>query len=135
MKRKTKIESNEKLEGLVGWLAFFQVSMYVTLAILIYDAYFYDILLAIPSVCFIISLALMYQKKRIFKPFIITSLWVLAGYFILAFIIGILKGVVPVTDESNLAKVLAESLRPVIWSLIWTSYFLKSERVKNTFVN
>jgi len=80
----------------------------------------------------LISLILLYKKKRLFVPFVIS-------YFILVAVVTVVSlGLVQsisVMAEYRTGQSVSKALQNAGSCLICVTYFLKSKRVKNTFIN
>jgi len=78
----------------------------------------------------LVSLVMLYKKKRLFVPFVIC-------YFILVAIVTVVSlGLVQsisVMAEYRTGQSVSKALQNVGSCLVFVSYFLKSRRVKNTF--
>lgn len=157
------ITINKSLEGLGGWLGFFQFSMYVSLlsGIMIFasiipvygseiwgaltdpssDAYdpFWKPLIIFETVGNIVSillilliLVLLYTKKSLLPKVVITMM----VYNVLLVIVDyILLQQIPMTSLIEDGNSTREITRSMLYACIWIPYFLRSKRVRNTFVN
>lgn len=118
-----------------GWLFIpalgytFQLGMFLVLLLLgaikvvekpelMIGALFYSII-AIPAA---IGAWAMWKKKRWFRWFYLVNCWGSTFLYLGASIYG---------RDSDLG---AKTVTFAIWSIIWTLYFLKSQRVKETFI-
>lgn len=80
----------------------------------------------------IMVIILFYRKKKLLPKMIIllyiwSILWVFADYYLAGLILG-----GPVVDSMKVFRILV--LSP-IFKIIWIIYFIRSKRVKATFVN
>ena len=122
----------EKLKGLDGWLILPIIVLFISIPILLYDIvstlglYEVDFLigfLIFLDMCFIVfivvTLVAMFNKKK-YLPKLVISFYSanLIIQLVLALYTGVYTGVI----------------LPIISASIWISYFVKSKRVKNTFV-
>ncbi|OMF37757.1 hypothetical protein BK133_04260 [Paenibacillus sp. FSL H8-0548] len=88
----------------------------------------YNILLILFSVY---SLIQFYRKKAIFPRLMII-------FYSVSFIVGVIDSVllyqIPLAREMEDSTIISDAVRPFLTCAIWIPYFLKSVRVKNTFV-
>ncbi|UVI27916.1 DUF2569 domain-containing protein [Paenibacillus spongiae] len=77
-------------------------------------------------------LLLMYRKKRLLVPMVITYF---AAVLILSTAGFILAQYIPLTAGQGIGKSLSKLIGNMLTCLIWIPYFLKSVRVRSTFVN
>jgi len=123
--------SKEKIKGIGGWLILPIIGLFVSIPILLYDLLsmnaiyefnFYIGLLSLIDVVFLIftvvALFPIFHKKKYVPQIMITFY---AANIVLQLVIAIM-----VSDYTGLTQ-------PAIGGVIWIPYFLKSERVKNTF--
>ncbi|CAM3506152.1 MULTISPECIES: DUF2569 domain-containing protein [Paenibacillus] len=152
------------VEGLGGWLVLVQISIYFSLititALLITNVLpiyepevwevltdpsspYYDAMLA-PLILFetvmnvlfviglIVALVMMYSKKRAFPKWMI-------GYIIASLLFGIadfaVASQIELLAETDDGQSATQIVRSMIYACIWIPYFIRSERVRNTFVN
>jgi len=138
MKKRGKKSNNkhDKLKGLKGWLIlvtiglisislmYFLFSLIQIIDILLGNATFEVILLLIFSIIFcalfVYCLRLELKHKKEFPTWFISSLWVSS-------ILGLIIGQIQKSEFS------ATPLN-FIGTILWTLYFIKSKRVRNTFV-
>jgi len=127
---------DNKLKGLKGWL-----SLVIVTLVLLFLSYFLTALVQIMniilgegglstvfwlifflvfSVLFGYCLNLGFKHKKEFPTWFIFSLWISS-------IIGL---IISQTQESGFIATPFS----FIWTILWTWYFIKSKRVKNTFV-
>lgn len=122
----------EKTQGIGGWLILFQIGLWyyllasLFLLILINNPYL-KIEGLFGLIIFIPTIILFYKKNKNIKWYAIASLW---SPFIFSMFLLIQKYNFNLTFSS--VRVIVQSL---LWATIWTIYFVKSNRVKNTFVN
>jgi len=79
----------------------------------------------------IVLLILLFTKSHHFPKWII--LFYLASLVIVA-VDTVLGGLIPAVAEQNDPSSKQELIRAMIATAIWVPYFIKSERVKNTFI-
>ena len=118
-----KTQKEQKIKGIGGWLLFPIVGMFITIIIQAVD----------------MIDTLMFYNLAEYQMFIITNavLISLAG-FSLYNIFKKNKNAKPLSIAFYVALTLLNLfVTPIalVGSLIWMFYFIKSERVKNTFVN
>ncbi|ANY74673.1 hypothetical protein BBD41_20045 [Paenibacillus ihbetae] len=152
------------VEGLGGWLILVQISIYFSLIAItallitnvlpIYEPEIWDVLtdpsspyydaMLVPLILFetvmniifviglLIALVMMYNKKRAFPKLMI-------GYIIASLLFGIVDFAVAsqieLLAETDDGQSLTQIVRSTIYACIWIPYFIRSERVRNTFVN
>jgi len=122
----------EKLKGIGGWLILPIIGLFVSIPILLYDIistlslYEMDSLLGFSLfidgafiVFIIITLIAMFNKKK-YLPKLMISFYL--ANFILQLVLSM------ITEEYD------SFLQSLISAAIWIPYFVKSQRVKNTFV-
>ncbi|WP_342564107.1 DUF2569 domain-containing protein [Paenibacillus sp. FSL R7-0345] len=151
-------------KGLGGWLALIQIGLYVTCIrtfILIYDFFIntrgsegwyaltspgsadYHTLWK-PTLIFEVSaniilllasvylLTLLYNKRAVFPRWLI--FYYIIGLLLQVVIIALVASI-PQSSELANGNLLQNIARGLVNSLIWTTYILRSKRVRNTFVN
>lgn len=152
------------IEGLGGWLVLVQISIYFSLiAITIftfnsvlpifdpeiwnvfadqaspyYDSMFVPLIVfeIIMNAAFVIllgiALYLMYKKKSAFPRLMI-------GYILFSLLASVLDYVlvnqVEILVEEDNGQFIREIVRACLYACIWIPYFIRSKRVRNTFVN
>lgn len=153
----------KRLEGLGGWLILVQVSIYLSLisvAIMLFNNVipafkpeFWNVLtdpsspaydpLWKPMLIFeavgnsvlllflIVMLPLLYGKKRAFPKTMITLMIV---SLLLAAVDYAMANQIKFIAEMEGVNTPTEIVRSIIYCCIWIPYFLRSERVRNTFV-
>ena len=124
---KTKI-----LKGLTGWLIIVQIGLILSIIIFIAESIFLFLrgfigfalifLLFFLYETFVIFL--MYSKDKKFPLFAIIGIWAPFGILI----------ILSILNTQWFFSSLTEILFSLIGGIIWTAYFRKSERVRNTFV-
>ncbi|MFH1608138.1 MAG: DUF2569 family protein [archaeon] len=131
-----KNESKKKLKGIGGWLLFFTIIIIIFVILLTTLSIFYIVdliqgkpIATNPYMLFVqvmllilwgYALNLEFKYKKEFPKVVI-------GVLIINWILGLVNSIF----ESNIFYFLATGF---VWTLIWVAYFLKSKRVKNTFV-
>ncbi|WP_440962198.1 DUF2569 domain-containing protein [Paenibacillus nitricinens] len=112
----TALTSNESEFYHPLWGATVVFEIVFTLAILIFSVYI---------------LINFYGKKSILPRLLII-------FYVLVPLVGIIDYIlliqIPLVRELETGKSLRNIIRPVMTSAIWIAYFIKSERVKNTFI-
>ena len=124
----------EKIQGLGGWLILPIIGLFISILVLLSDLSTvlstYEMSGYIAFVCLldivwlslaIISLVMIFRKKSS------TPQWVI-GFYITSIVLTTFVAIISGDYYSRLPA-------QIIGSIIWISYFLKSKRVKNTFVN
>lgn len=128
----------KKLEGIGGWLIPPLIGLIIgslwTL-LLFFDTILNQVLIdfilyGIISIAYIWILSLMLRKKKAFPKIAIWFLWILA---ILSILSEFLLSSYHTVEQIGYA--FGSNLGSIIWAIIWTLYFKKSIRVKNTFIN
>jgi len=152
------------VSGLNGWLVLVQIGIYATLLLSLIrffneylsvldpevwslltskDSEFYHPLwgptiifeMAVLIIMFVFCLYILfnfYSKKAILPKLMIIFY---AGSLAARVIDYILVQLIPVANEIGDGVALRSLIQGVVVCLIWIPYFLKSERVKNTFIN
>jgi len=127
-----------------GWLAWPAVGIVVTLLqegaaawSLMADlvampnlATLFPVVIAVPWVLFASAVAVFFFRKHRWAPYLYIVL--LGGYVIFGEVYLLLHVVAPEPDTADAPKQLA---RAVLAACIWIPYFIRSKRVKLTFVN
>lgn len=152
------------VEGLGGWLVLVQISMYfslITITYLLFNHIFpvfepeiwnmitdkgsaaYNQSLVqlilfetVVNVLFIIALVfalfLLYRKKKAFPKLMI-------GYILFSLLTSIVDYVavsqIEILAQGNDGTFMREVTRSILYACIWIPYFIRSKRVRNTFVN
>lgn len=127
----------ERLEGLGGWLIPVHIMLYMNVAFNASTAIsliglvnlfaswreasviIYTVLLSLFSVFVLVKL---YQRDKLFPLSAVVTIWV-SPFYVFLFPLFILPG--------ELIRLL---LLYAIWGVAWTLYFVRSKRVRNTFV-
>ena len=132
MARKIKRKTQGKLEGIGGWLILPIIGLFISVPILLYDLlsvnaiYEFNFYIGLLSLLDIILLVLVvialfsiFNKKK-YAPKIMISFYTanIMIQLVIAFLIEDFSGIIA----------------PIIGGAIWIPYFIKSKRVKNTFV-
>lgn len=125
--------AKEQSKGIGGWLIFPIIGLFLSLIIIIYDliivnvsfsfwfiGVFLSCLYLIILIFILISLLSIFSKKK-FVPKLMICFYVtnVLIHLIIAFIVQDFSRISPLT----------------VGGIIWSIYFIRSERVKNTFVN
>lgn len=76
-------------------------------------------------------LYLIFSKRKIAKLFNIIHLWIL---FLLPVIYDLIDWLIPPNYGLEGIGAILSIIFLLPWAIIWTIYFMRSERVKNTFV-
>jgi len=138
-----KSENYKELKGLGGWLILIQISLWI--GIIAYFFYFIEFLLDFQNILFIIfflvlfiltgyTLFLMYLYDKKFPLFAIIWLWLPFLSPLIGFIILFFSMITGLTTAYELGIFIGGFMLSIIPSIIWTEYFRKSKRIKNTFV-
>lgn len=79
----------------------------------------------------IILVVLFFQKRKIFPK--IAIFYLLAN---LVFVVGdtIVAGMIPLVAQQDNSSSMKEIIRSVVGAAVWVPYFIRSKRVKGTFV-
>ena len=137
----------KKLEGIGGWLILFSIGLFVGLGINIKELLtdyglntssdpvlekiivFENIGVAIGLIFLIVVIINFFQKKR-------KVINLIKYYYIYIISYSILDGII-VSSYFNMvnAVVIVPIIQAIISAAIWISYFQRSVRVKNTFIN
>jgi len=137
--------SFSKLKGLGGWLVLVQIGLIlgaiiylITSIIFFIDKEFqYSLIFGVLFLFLAIyegyTLLLMYKRDYKFPTFAIWGLWLPFGVYLLATLISLFSGNESISSASELGQVTGGVLIMILPSIIWTLYFKKSKRVKNTF--
>jgi hypothetical protein len=142
----SKTNQNGSLKGLGGWLVFTQIGLW--LAIISYLIYFILIFLSLlESEAILItgsylllaaltgySIFLMYTKNKKFPIFMIILLWLSFLHYLTTSVLGLFGQVEILSTISEYGKFIGRIILRIIPASLWTAYFIKSKRVKNTFV-
>lgn len=123
--------SEGKLKGIGGWLILPIIGLFLSIPVLLYDLlsistlYEFDFYIGLLSFLdivliawIIVALFSIFNKKK-YAPQVMISFYV--ANIIIQLVIAFL-----IMDYSGLVA-------PIVSGAIWISYFIKSERVKNTF--
>ncbi|MGZ9583687.1 DUF2569 domain-containing protein [Paenibacillus marinisediminis] len=151
------------VSGLGGWLVLIQIGLYATIIMLINSLFTYTIpslsseiwdpLTSVNSDLYhplwgftiifagvfntlnllfsIYCLINMYRKKTIF-PKLMIAFYTLS--LIIAIVDYVLMSQLPIANGLDDGSILKDMVRAIITCMIWIPYFLKSERVQNTFI-
>jgi len=134
-------EEQKTKKDIEGWLAFFVFGLYVSIFIILYytlviEFLFFKLLFLVYLSCLIYTIVLMHKRKKIFKKFAVLTLWFWAGIIV----IEVIYFIFVLTEEQFLEwwglmfyGEAGQLVIAVIISILWTNYFLKSKRVKDTF--
>jgi len=133
MKKSIKPQKKEKLKGIGGWLIIPIIGLFLSIILVLYDLlsmnaiYEFDFYIGLLSlldigllILVITSLVLVFNKKKSAPKLII-------AFYITNIILQTVVAVL-IEDYSGIAA-------PWVGGAIWILYFLKSKRVKNTFIN
>jgi hypothetical protein len=148
---------NEDLRGVAGWLGFFVVIMaaispLATVALVARDLYgdplvratYADLFgtielfewchaVVVIAGCWFVAWRLVNVQNWLTVKITIGAIWLIAVGGVLTEVGGI-SLITGIPMEALFGASLGpEMLRPIIFCLIWTAYFLKSERVANTY--
>jgi hypothetical protein len=135
MEKKREVK---KLKGIGGWLILPTIFFFIIAiagigvlisGILISEINFTTISIGLLSFLFIYILYLEFKHKKEFPKYAIIGNWC---FFIILSIIVVLDSIsIKNFNYSNFVfSLFLNSIMPIIW----TTYFLKSKRIKNTFV-
>ncbi|MEC0257835.1 DUF2569 domain-containing protein [Paenibacillus lautus] len=153
-----------RVEGLGGWLVFVQISLYFSLISIMYvlvtilfpvfepetwnlitdktsPGYnqaliqliiFETVVNVIFVITAVIALFLLYRKKRAFPKLMI-------GYISFSLLVSIVDyaavSQIEIMAQGDNGKFMSEWIRSLLYTSIWIPYFIRSKRVRNTFVN
>lgn len=125
------LPENKEIKGLGGWLIIFQIGLWIELVvygIILLEAESYSFILFLTLfILSIITLAFMYTKDKRFPFLAILGLWLpLINVFI--------DFVNTPESDSGLQYLAGAILIYAVPAIIWTLYFRRSKRVKNTFI-
>ena len=120
----TEKKSNNEIEGIGGWLILPIIGLFATIVIQLAD----------------LSESLSYYSFQDVIPFVLINLVLIALCTVALFFIFTKSKQAPKYAIATLVingalAVLLGLYAGLIGTVIWVLYFLKSERVKNTFVN
>jgi len=151
------------VSGLGGWLILIQIGLYVTILMTLNQIIRYDLdiftsevwemltsegselydplwkptilfesIYHVASVVFSIYILIQFYRKKSIVPRLIIILY--SASVVIGIIDYILLQQIAVAQEFEDEGSLRDVVRSVITSVVWISYLLKSERVKNTFI-
>jgi len=127
----------KSVQGIKGWLLVYFICS-VPLIVFYTGAFSgwvldYPLWLVIPIlVTLAIPLALILLKSDKAPKWNIVELWVIAVLMPLRIITGVIMGDMGRVREFIIPLILF-ALFPIVWAIIWSQYFKKSLRVRNTF--
>ncbi|MNJ50042.1 hypothetical protein D3C77_453030 [compost metagenome] len=157
-----KVNPFEK-SGLGGWLVVIQIGLYLTLLLLLNQIVNYDLVAITGETWDLLTTESSAYYNALWKPYIIFEVTFNILYFLFAIFILVQfyrkKSILPklmiafysisvliafidftfvqqfeILTEIDGGKSLTSILRSLLTCLIWIPYFIKSERVNNTFV-
>ena len=137
--------SKRKVQGIGGWLIFPTIGLIVSIlgflglsllsALEIFSGegnkVLYIVLLCYLTISFFAtySLVLEFKKKKTFPKLAISTMWIAIPLLLIATFVEGYEG------PEEIGYEIGQMVKIIISNIIWTEYFLKSKRVKNTFVN
>jgi len=116
------MKGNKKLKGIGGWLLLPTIGLFLNILISIFWFWIYSYddlmqyIIGFSMMFSIITLYLEFNYKKSFKIFAIISLWITTFVSLL----------ISITLDEGFGS-------GALGAIIWTVYFIKSKRVKNTF--
>ena len=142
--KKFKDTEDKNIKGLGGWLVLVQIGLWISLLISLYlilstflsSEGFNHLYLVFSFLyfCFIAyTLFLMYSYDKKFPIFAVIGIWLPFISPLMLFMLALFGVVVGAVTASDLGEFLGGLLALSLGAVIWTAYFLKSQRVKNTF--
>lgn len=136
-KKKESVMVKESAQGIKGWLLVYLICSIPL--IVFYSGAFsgwvldYPLWLVIPIlVALAIPLVLILLKSDQAPKWNIVELWVVAVLLPLRIITGVIMGDMGRAGEF-IILLASIAIFPVVWAIIWSQYFKKSVRVRNTF--
>lgn len=129
--------NKETAQGINGWLLIYLICS-IPLIVFYTGAFSgwvldYPLWLVIPILIILaIPLLLILLKSDLAPKWNIIELWVVAILLPLRIITGVIMGDMG-RAEDYIILLTSIALFPVVWALIWTKYFKRSVRVRNTF--
>ena len=79
----------------------------------------------------VLMIVLFFQKRWSFPKIYIIYLLVIFSMMVIDLVVA---EAIPTLNDDNLAETIKELFRQGVYTIIWSLYLIKSERVKNTFV-
>jgi hypothetical protein len=129
--------AKESIKGIKGWLLVYLICS-IPLIVFYTGAFSgwvldYPLWLAIPILTTLaIPLVLILLKSDLAPKWNIIELWVVAVLLPLRIITGIMIGDMGRVSEF-IIPLASVAIFPIVWAIIWSQYFIKSVRVRNTF--
>jgi hypothetical protein len=129
----------KQTQGIRGWLLVYLICSLPL--VVFYSGAFsgwfldYPLWMVIPiMVILAIPLVLILLKSDQAPKWNIIALWVVAILLPLRIITGVIMGDMG-RVEDYIIQLVSVAVFPIVWAIIWTRYFKKSELVRSTFTN
>jgi hypothetical protein len=151
------------VSGLGGWLILVQIGLFITLLNLNIQIFQHSLPSFAPDIWNVLTSKVSEVYHPLWAPiivfeaiynvlFILFTLFVIVSFYQrksivprlmiifygTSFIVGIVDTLlvfqIPLAREADDGSYISDTIRSIITCLIWIPYFLKSERVKNTFI-
>ena len=126
------------MKGIGGWLLVYLVG---SLPVQLFYAaglsgWFFDYPVGLLATIFLVlaaPLVMVVLKRPAARAWNIAALWVGAGLISLRILYGVVLGEVGALTISTVAILITIKAFAIAWAMVWTMYFLRSDRVAKTF--